>query len=415
MIGSAGPDAGRSPLVLYRLRGPLEAERDWVSLNSLATLAAERPDEYQVREFLPDVAADARGGRGAIVVRVDGNPIQLLGWTLAQPGVRAWIAGGGTIVFDHSTEISLSGPAPWKALGNTLRKEDAPPTRLVWLGQNEHGPRDCGLHFDGQGRHRVSAMAFHYWMHRTRTGVTETPARPDGRLRERRFLSLNFKPRAHRAAILGWLSEQGLLELGLVSIPRPDGEAKSFKWPSVEAFIADADASLPGFGKQIEGCRRLSAEGLVLGDGQALERKIPWDLHARTGFSLVSETEMRGRETLRFTEKTLKALAAWHPAIVAGNMGVLKLLRDFGFQTFSPWIDESYDLIEAPSERLRAVLTEAKRLITMPEDAFERLLDDLDEVLSHNHRHFMEGLPAIMDRQHEAFRQAVVALSAAGR
>ena len=33
-----------------------------------------------------------------------------------------------------------------------------------------------------------------------------------------------------------------------------------------------------------------------------------------------------------------------HPFIVYGNVGTLKELKRMGFRTFSPFIDESYDL-----------------------------------------------------------------------
>ncbi len=56
----------------------------------------------------------------------------------------------------------------------------------------------------------------------------------------------------------------------------------------------------------------------------------------------------------RFTEKPLKALANLHPAILIGNYGALEQIRDFGFQTFDGWIDESYDRIEDPQDRFEA-------------------------------------------------------------
>ena len=170
-------------------------------------------------------------------------------------------------------------------------------------------------------------------------------------------------------------------------------------------------ADFPGFAAEIAANRTLMPQATVLGEGTVQARLVRWDIHARAGFSLVSETEMRSGETLRFTEKTIKALAAWHPVVVAGNAGVLGLLRQHGFRTFSPWIDESYDLIADRGARLRAVLAQAKRLIEMPEAAFDGLLAEMNPVLEHNHRHFMDGLPAIMDRQHAAVRRTVAELT----
>ncbi len=398
------------PLTLYRLRDESELTQKWMGNASFAFLAGKRPEAYDIRDYSAELSpADVPPG-SAIVVKMLGHLLDRVKWVFRQPGVRDWIAAGIPVVFDDSTEASLSGAEQWAWFRRTLQDENLPPGRFVWLQQNVRGPDDCAAAFRGETQHQVRSVVVHYWMHRLRIDAVDVPARPQAGQREKRFLCLNYKLRTHRAALLGWLLREGLFDRGLVSFGWQMPGTTNFRWKTFEEFEAFALGDFPGFAAEIAENRTLMQQPEVLGEGTVQARQVRWDIHARAGFSLVSETEMRSGDTLRFTEKTLKALAAWHPVVVAGNAGVLGLLREHGFQTFAPWIDESYDLIAAREERLRAVLGQAKRLIEMPEPEFDRLLAEMEPVLAHNHRHFMDGLPAIMDQQHAAFQRAVAEL-----
>jgi hypothetical protein len=65
---------------------------------------------------------------------------------------------------------------------------------------------------------------------------------------------------------------------------------------------------------------------------------------------------------LFLTEKTYKPIAAKHPFILLAPAHSLRMLRERGYKTFSPFIDESYDEIENDDLRLKAVVEEIKRL-----------------------------------------------------
>ena len=62
------------------------------------------------------------------------------------------------------------------------------------------------------------------------------------------------------------------------------------------------------------------------------------------------------------TEKTYKAIIMKHPFILLARPYSLRSLRDRGYKTFSPFIDESYDEIENDKLRLQAVAEEVNRL-----------------------------------------------------
>jgi hypothetical protein len=65
---------------------------------------------------------------------------------------------------------------------------------------------------------------------------------------------------------------------------------------------------------------------------------------------------------LFLTEKTYKPIAMKHPFILLAPAHSLRMLRERGYKTFSPFIDESYDEIENDHLRLKAVAEEVKRL-----------------------------------------------------
>jgi hypothetical protein len=73
-------------------------------------------------------------------------------------------------------------------------------------------------------------------------------------------------------------------------------------------------------------------------------------------FALNLEKERKLREDeldapAMISEKTFFAMRNFHPFLIMGEPNSLHRLRDHGYQTFSRWIDESYDLILDPAER----------------------------------------------------------------
>jgi len=127
----------------------------------------------------------------------------------------------------------------------------------------------------------------------------------------------------------------------------------------------------------------LSKKGLR--ENQVCWSKINTEFY-NTRFSLVQETEV-GNISNRYTEKTLKCLTIGHPFIVAGNYQVLKLLKQDGFKSFSPHINEQYDEILNTKDRTSAVLNETQRLCNMSNEEWLDLLKKIEPVLEHNFNH----------------------------
>lgn len=89
-----------------------------------------------------------------------------------------------------------------------------------------------------------------------------------------------------------------------------------------------------------------------------------------------------------FTEKTAKPIIAKRPFVVFGSVGQLRALRELGFKTFSPVIDEDYDMITNERDRFKKVLDSMQELSR--QDPFV-VYEKLKEVLDHNKKHFEEN------------------------
>jgi len=84
------------------------------------------------------------------------------------------------------------------------------------------------------------------------------------------------------------------------------------------------------------------------------------------------------------SEKIFRTIMLKHPIIILSNLRVLELLHYLGYKTFSPIIDESYDLIEDPAERILAVAKEIQRLSNLNEEELRDFIIKAREITEYN-------------------------------
>ncbi len=89
-------------------------------------------------------------------------------------------------------------------------------------------------------------------------------------------------------------------------------------------------------------------------------------------------------DRLQLTEKILRPIACGQPFMLVGTQGSLKYLRDYGFETFGNLIDEHYDTVVNPAERLDAVVTEMKRITNLPAQEKSKLFYDMRTIAQRN-------------------------------
>jgi hypothetical protein len=117
-------------------------------------------------------------------------------------------------------------------------------------------------------------------------------------------------------------------------------------------------------------------------------------------FSLVTETDFRSR-IFRVTEKILKPFVNFHPMLVLGNPGELRMARDLGFATFDDVFDESYDEETNQRRRFEHVYAQFTRWCRADESELARLEARLEEKLIFNARWGITRFPGIYRVQYD--------------
>ena len=88
------------------------------------------------------------------------------------------------------------------------------------------------------------------------------------------------------------------------------------------------------------------------------------------------------------TEKIFKPIVSRMPFVLVGPAHNLEYLRSYGFKTFSPWIDETYDNIEDPIERMTAIGNTMSAICDRSIEELETMLKEMQEVLDYNYNLF---------------------------
>ncbi len=105
-----------------------------------------------------------------------------------------------------------------------------------------------------------------------------------------------------------------------------------------------------------------------------------------TYFSLVTETVFDYPHSFR-TEKIWKPVAIGHPFVVVANHGYYRDLRNLGFKTFDPLIDESFDLVEDNGQRLERLAQQVEWLCQQDLAKFAR---ESYNICKYNQQHLAE-------------------------
>ena len=109
---------------------------------------------------------------------------------------------------------------------------------------------------------------------------------------------------------------------------------------------------------------------------------------AQTRCSIVLETVYDQR--IHLTEKTLRPIACGHPFLILNGAGALETIRSYGFKTFQPYINESYDIEQDPEKRMNAVLAEMRRINNSSEKYQKYIWDGCAEIAAYNKQLFFD-------------------------
>jgi hypothetical protein len=88
------------------------------------------------------------------------------------------------------------------------------------------------------------------------------------------------------------------------------------------------------------------------------------------------------------TEKIFKSFINRRPFVVVGSAGMLQQLQRMGFKTFDRIIDESYDLINDPSERMARVADIVADIAKKSVSELQELAVQVEDIINHNYDYY---------------------------
>ena len=77
-----------------------------------------------------------------------------------------------------------------------------------------------------------------------------------------------------------------------------------------------------------------------------------------------------------------------HPFVLLAYPGTLAELRNIGYKTFSPMIDETYDTIINDDDRFEAVWKEITRLVQQTPEEWIKWQGEIKSIVEYNRDHF---------------------------
>lgn len=102
-----------------------------------------------------------------------------------------------------------------------------------------------------------------------------------------------------------------------------------------------------------------------------------------------TESLEKDNPTIFLTEKTYKPIFYKQPFILISEPYSLSYLRSLGYKTFGSFIDESYDEITDPHQRMKHITNEILKINNMSLEQLEDIRTQIQDIVEHNYNVFM--------------------------
>jgi hypothetical protein len=206
-----------------------------------------------------------------------------------------------------------------------------------------------------------------------------------GTVPEKVFLCWNRRFRPHRTHLALALDKAGIVDRSYYSMNLTDPEMNSVHFkttvdlysnPMLQIGNTDVAKFMSKLPLEIDGETEIQR---MCGDFDAAARPF----YQNSLVSIITETNFELTE-LTATEKTWKPAKEKHPFIMVGTAGALRTLREFGFQTFDDFWDESYDEIEDPKRRLFEIVKVCKEIASWTPEQILDFKRRVKPIVDHN-------------------------------
>ena len=202
---------------------------------------------------------------------------------------------------------------------------------------------------------------------------------------KRKFLYLQKVHRHHRVALAMWMHKHNIdayMSHHLTEFTSEVVKISALDYRSLELNNDDVEKFMLSLPWEVDGANLDHNTREHLCPVVPENPQITYAME-RSGIHIIGETYFRDPAVF-FSEKTYKPIMLRKPFIILGQHRSLETLRDLGFKTFAPYIDESYDQISDPQIRMRAVANEISRLDKLSAGEFSKQLGHMEDACEHN-------------------------------
>lgn len=201
----------------------------------------------------------------------------------------------------------------------------------------------------------------------------------------RHFLKVNRTNREERNLFMLFMNKHNLFDKALVSFPdfpQHYSYPKDFKDYTNSKNISELLKKLP-FDIDESDRSNHGPAGFGLNEFDA---DLPFNpIHYKNTFiSVVMCAFPFDENGCHLHSSTFNPIYCGHPVIQFGPKGHLKELRRRGFKTFGEWWDESYDMLENPWDRFKAILKVVEELSNKSKGEMLKMYIEMKSTLQHN-------------------------------
>ena len=197
------------------------------------------------------------------------------------------------------------------------------------------------------------------------------------KLRSKYYLSFNRLPKKHRVDLVVSLDKNNLLDKGYISFAN---NISDWNWKDM---VTKSET------KSLEKKMPLVIDRKDLSTTKFSIEKFDIKYYLDSYFQIVTGNNFTDfRDQLIFSEKIWKPITNFQPFIYLDDIGALKKLREYGFKTFSPFIDESYDNEIDPYKRFKMIEKEINKLCNKPIEEIHEWYWSIVDILKHNYYYF---------------------------
>lgn len=303
--------------------------------------------------------------------------------------------GRAIILLDYAQENYIEIPS-YERLHVGLRQSGIPPSQVI-LAFNSFNAKELYETWYPPEQRRLEVINWpfvltntSYFYAKTHTAkiMMDEFLQSRNTIRENHFLLKIRRPRYYRQVLLYKLHTDNLLHLG------------DWSWLSDHTYRDfDIDQMTRQYGfeldkEKIKDLFKQFPHMLKAEQNDTYDTISSWtdsqvESYKNTYFYICTETYTHG-EHKSVTEKVCKPMANFLPFVFVSFPGALKLLRELGFKTFSPFIDESYDDEPDEGKRVNMVYKEIQKICSMTKEELHDWYWKMEDIYIHNYKHLME-------------------------